>query len=157
MIKILIKVGKEEAYIVHLLRPVLLFVTPWTAAHRASQSFTISQSLVKFMSIESMMSSNHLSLCCPLLLLPSIFPTIKVFSNESALSIRGPKYWSFSFSISSSNEYSWFISFKIDQFNFLADQRTFKSLFQHYTSKASILRCSAFLMVKLSHSCMTTV
>ena len=128
---------------------VWLFVTPWIAACQASLSFTISQSLLKLMSIESVMPSNHLILCCPLLLLPSIFPSIRVFSNDlgSALCIRWPKYWSFSFSISSSNEYSRLISFRIDWFDLLAVQGTLKSLLQHHSSKASILQCSAFFMV----------
>ena len=112
---------------------VRLFVTPWTAAYQASLSFTISQSLLQLMSIELVMLSNHLILCCPLLLLPSIFPTIRVFANESALQIRWPKFWSFS--ISPSNEYSGLISFRIDWFDFLAVQRTLKSLLQHYSSK----------------------
>ena len=128
--------------------------TPGTAARQASLSFTISWSLLKFMSIELMMLSNHLFLCHPLLLLPSIFPSIRVFSNESALRIRWPKYWSFSFSISPSNECSGLISFKIDYL--LAVQGTLKSLLQHHSSKASILQCSAFLMVQLSHPYMTT-
>ena len=118
-------------------------------------SSTISQSLLKFMSIESVMPSNHLILCCPLLL-PSIFPNIRVFSNESALHIRWPKYWSFSFSISLSNGYSGLISFRIDWFDLLAVQGTLKSLLQHHSSKASILWCSAFFIVQLSHPYMTT-
>ena len=113
--------------------------------------------LLKLMSIESMMPSNHLILCRPLLLLPSVFPSIRVFSNESALCIRWPKYWSFSFSISPSNEYSGLISFRIDWFELLAVQGTLKSLLQHHSSKASILRCSASFMVQLSHAYMTTV
>ena len=108
------------------------------------------------MSIESVMPSNHIILCCPCLLLPSIFPSIRVFSNEPALRIRWPKYWSFSFSISSSHEYSGLISFRIDWFDLLAVQGTLKSLLQHHSSKASILQCSAFFMVQLSHSYMTT-
>ena len=132
------------------------FATPWTAAHQAPLSFTISQNLLKFTSIESVMPSNHLILCCPLLILPSIFPSIRVFSNESALHIRWPKYWSFSFSIRPSNEYSGLISFRIDWFDRLAVQGTLKSLFQHYTSKASILQHSAFFTVQLSHQYMTT-
>ena len=131
-----------------------LFVTSWTAAHQASLSFTISQSLLKLISIESTMPSNHLVFCCPLLLLPSIFPSIKVFSNESALCIRWPNYWSFS--ISPSNEYSGLISFRVDWFVLLEVQRTLKSLHQHHSSKASILRHSAFFMVQLSHLYMTT-
>ena len=108
------------------------------------------------MSIESVMPSNHLILCHSLLLLPSIFPTIRVFSNESALCIRWPKYWRFSFSISPSNEYSGLISFPIDWFDLLAIQGTLKSLLQHHSSKVSVLQCSAFFMVQLSHLCMTT-
>ena len=123
----------------------------WAAAHQISLSFTISWSLLKFMSIESMMSSNHLILCHPLLLLPSVFPSIRVFSNQSALPIRWPKYWSFSFSISPSSEYSGLISFGIDWFDLLALQGSLKSLLQHDSSKASILWCSAFFMVQLSH------
>ena len=126
---------------------------PWTAAHQSSLSFTISQSLLKFMSIESVMPSNHLILCYPLLLLPSVFPSIRVFSNESALFIRWPKYWSFS--ISPLNEYPGLISFRIDWFDLLAVQGTLKSLLQHHSSKASILQHSAFFMVQLSHLCMT--
>ena len=135
--------------IVHLLSSVQLFETPWTAAHLASLSFTIYQSLLKLMSIESVMPSNHLILCHPLLLLPSIFPSIRVFFNKSALHIRWPKYWSFSFSISPSNEYSGLISFRIDCFDLLAVQGPLKSLLQHHNSKASILQCSAFVMVQL--------
>ena len=135
---------------------VLLFATPWTAAHQASLSFTISQSLLKLMSIESMMPSNHLILCCPLLLLPSIFPSIRVFPNESTLLIRWPKYWSYSFSICPSNEYSGLISLWIDRFDLLAVQGTLKSLLQHHSSKASILWRSAFFMGQLSHPYMTT-
>ena len=116
---------------------VWLFVTPWTTAHQASLSITNSQSLPKLMSIESVMPSNHLILCHPLLLLPSIFPSIRVFSNESVLPVRWPKYWSFSFSISLSNEYSGLISFKIDWSDLLAVQGTLKSLLQHHSSKAS--------------------
>ena len=122
---------------------------PWTAAPQASLSTTNSQSLLKLMSIESVMPSNHLILCCPLLL-PSVFPSIRIFSNESVLSIRWPKYWSFSFSISPSSEYSGLISFRIDWLNLLAVQGTLKSLLQHHISKTSILRCSAFFIVQLS-------
>ena len=129
---------------------------PWTAARQASLSFTISRSLLKLMSIESMMPSNHLILCRPLLLLPSIFPSLRVFSNESALCIRWPNYWSFSFSISPSNKYSGLISFRIDWFDLLSVQGTLKSLLQHHTSKASIFQCSAFFMVQLSHLYTTT-
>ena len=130
---------------VQLLSCVQLFVTPWTAARQASLSITSSQSLLKLMSIESVMPSNHLIFCHPLLLPPSIFPSIRVFSNESVLRIRWPKYWSFSFSISPSNEYSGLISFRIDWLGLLAVQGTLKSLLQHHSSKASILQCSAFL------------
>ena len=141
---------------VQLLSRVQLFVTPWTTALQASLSCTISRSFVKPKSNESVMSSNCLVLCHPLLLLPSIFPTIRDFSNESALLIRWPKYWSFSFSISPSNEYSRLISFRIDCFDLLAVPGTLKSLLQHHNSKASILRHSAFFMVQLSHPYMTT-
>ena len=129
--------------------------TPWTTAHQASLSLTISWSLRKLMSTESVMLSNITSSVHPLLLLPSIFPSIRVFSNESVLHIRQPKYWSFSFSISPSNEYSRLISFRMDWFDFLAAQETLKSLLQHHSSNASILWCSAFLMVQLSHPYMT--
>ena len=122
-------------------------VTSWTAGHQASLSFTVSQSLLKPMSIDSVMPPNHLILCCPLLLLPSIFPSIRIFSNESALHIRWPKYWSFSFSISPFNEYSGLISFRIDLFDLLAVQGTLKSLLWHHNLKASILQRSAFFMV----------
>ena len=140
---------------VQSLSRVWLFVTPWTAALQASLSITNSQSLLKFMSIESVMPSNHIILCCPLLLLPSIFRSIRVFSNESALHIRWPKYWSFSFSISPSNEYSGLISFRTDWLDLLAVQGTLKSLLQHPSSKASILQRSAFFIVQLSHPYMT--
>ena len=129
-------------------------MTPWTAAHQASLSITNSQSLLKLMPIELMMPSNHLILCCPLLL-PSVFPIISVFSSELALLIRWPKYWSFSFSISPSNEYSGLISFRIDWFDLLAVQGTVKSLLQHHSLKASILWHSAFSVVQLSHPYMT--
>ena len=142
--------------VVQLLNHVRLFATPWTAAHQASLSFTISQSLCKLTFIESVMPSNHLIPCHPLLLLPSISPSIRVFSNESALCIRWPKYQSFSFSISPSNEYSGLISFRTDWFDLLAVQGTLKSLLQHHSSKASILQCSSFSMVQLSHLYMTT-
>ena len=135
---------------------VWLFATPWTAAHQASLSITNSQSLLKLMSIESVMPSNHLILCRPPLLLPSIFPSIRVFSNESVLCIRWSKYWSFSFNISPSNEYSGLISFRIDWFDLLVVQGTLKSLLQHHSSKASILRHSAFFMVQISHPYMST-
>ena len=131
-------------------------VTPWTSACQASRSITNSQSLLKLMSIELVMSSNHLILCHPLLLLPSVFPSIRVFSNESVLRIRWPKYWSFSFSISPSNEYSGLTSFRIDWFDLLAVQGSHKSLLQHHSSKASILRRSDFSIVQLSHFYMTT-
>ena len=133
-----------------------LFVTPWTAACQASLSFTISQSLFKLMSMELVMPSNHLVLCHPLLLLPSVFPSIRVFSSESVLPIRWPKYWSFSFSINPFNEYSGLISFRMDWLDLLAVQGTLKSLLQHHSSKASILQCSAFFMVQFSHPYMTT-
>ena len=131
------------------------FAIPWTATRQASLSITNIQSLLKLISIELVMSSNHLILCCPLLLLPSIFSSIRVFSSESVLHIRWPKYWSFSFSISPFNEYSRLISFRIDSLN-LAVQGTLKSLLQHHSSKASILWCLAFFMVQFSHPYMTT-
>ena len=131
-------------------------MTPWTAACQASLSITNSQSLLKLMSIELVMPSNHLILCPPLLLLSSIFPSITVFSNESVLHIRGTKDWSFSFSISPSNEYSGLTSFRTDWFDLLAVQETLKSLLQHHSSKASILRYTAFFIVQLSHPYMTT-
>ena len=138
-------------------------MTSWTVARQASLFITNSQSLLKHMSIKSVMmsiksgmSSNHLILCRPLLLLPSIFPSIMVFSNEPALHIRWPKYWSFSFNISLSNEHSELISFRIDWLDLLAVQGTLKSLLQHHSSKASILQCSAFFMVQLSHPYITT-
>ena len=136
--------------------PVQLFATPWTSARQAPLSSTVSWSLLKFVSVESVMPSNQLVLCCPLLLLPSIVPSIRVFSSESALYIRWPKYWSFSFSISPSKEYSGLISFRIDWFDLLVVQGTLKSLLQHHSSKASILRHSAFFIVKLSHPYMIT-
>ena len=123
-------------------------MTPWTAACLAFLSITNSQSLLKFMSIESVMPSKYLILCCPLLLLPSVFPGIRVFSNESVLCIRRPQYWSFSFSISPSNDYSGLISFRIDWFSLLIVQGTLKSLLQHHSSKASILWHSVFFMVQ---------
>ena len=131
-------------------------MTPWTTAPQASLSINNSWSLLKLTSIESVMPSNHLILCHPFLFLPSIFPSIRVFSSESVFHIRWPKYWSFSFSISPSNEYSGPISFGIDWFDLLAVQESLKSLLQHHSSKASILRCSAFFMVQLSHPYMTT-
>ena len=127
-----------------------------TAAHQASLSITNSRSLPKLISIESVMPSNHFIFFHPLLLLPSIFPSIRVFANESALHIRGPKYWSFSFNISPSNEHSGLISFRMDWLDLLAVPGTFKSLLQHYSSKASVLRCSAFFIVQLSHPYTTT-
>ena len=127
-----------------------------TAAHQASLSITNSQSLLKLMSTESVMSSNHLILCHPRLLLPSIFPSIRVFSNDSVLRIRWPKYWSSSFSISPSNEYSRPISFRMDGLGLLAVQGTLKGLLQHHNSKASILQCSAFFILQFSHPYMTT-
>ena len=132
------------------------FVTPWTTAHHASLSITNSWSLLKLMYIELVTPSKHLILCCPLLLLPSIFPSIRAFSNESLLHIRWPKCWSFSFSISPSNEYSGLISFRMDGLDLLAVQGTLKSLLQHHSLKASILWCSAFFIVQLSHPYMTT-
>ena len=139
---------RERDAAVQLLSNVQLFVTPWTAARQASLSITISKSFLKLMS-ESVMPSNHLILCRPLLLLPSIFPSIRVFSSESVLCIRWPKYWSYSFGISPSSEYSGLISFRIDRFDLLAVQGILKHLLQHHSSKASILRCSAFFMVQL--------
>ena len=141
---------------VQSLSRVRLFVTPWTTAHQASLSITNSWSLLKLMSIESVMPSNHLILCRPLLLPPSIFLSIRVFSDESVLHIRWPKYWSFSFSISPSNEYSGLISFRVDWLDLLTVQGTLKSLLQHHSSKASILQRSAFFIVQLSHPYMTT-
>ena len=141
---------------VQSLSHVRLFATPWTAACQASLSITSSHSLPKLMSIESVMPSNHLIPHRPLLLPPSIFPSIRVFSNESVLHIRWPKYWSFSFSISPSNEYSGLISFRMDWLDLLAFQETLKHLLQHHSSKASILSCSAFFIVQLSHPHMTT-
>ena len=143
-------------HFVQLLTRVRLFSTPWNAARQASLSFTISQSLLKLMFIESVMSSNHLILCHPLLLLPSIFPSIRVFSNELALHFMLQRYWSFSFNISPSNEHPGLISFRIDWLDLLAVQGTLKSLLQHHSSKASTLLCSAFFMVQLSHPYMTT-
>ena len=135
---------------------VRLFATPWTAVCQASLSITNSQSLLKLMSIELVMPSNHLILCCPLLLLLSIFPSIRVFSNESVLCIRWPEYWSFSFSISPFNEYSGLISFRMDCLDLFVVQGTLKSLLQHHSSKASILRRLAFFIVQFSHPYMTT-
>ena len=150
----------EQSYLVissvQLLNRVRLFATPWTAAPQASLSITNSRSLPRLMSIESVMPSSHFILCHSLLLLLSIFPSISVFSNESVLHIRWPKYWSFSFSISPSNEYSGLISFRIDWLDLLSVQGTLKSLLQHHSSKASILRHSAFFIVQLSYPYMTT-
>ena len=140
--------------LVQLLSHVRVFATPRAATRQASLSITNSQSLLKLMCIELVMPSNHLILCRPLILLPSIFPSIRVFSNESALCIKWPKYWSFSFNISPSNEYSGLISFRMDWLDLLAVQRTLKSL-QHQSSKASILQHSAFFIVQLSHPYMT--
>ena len=141
---------------VQSLSRVRLFATPWTAACQASLSLTNSWSPAKPMSTESVMPSNHLILCHPLLLLPSIFPSIRVFSDESALHIRWPKYWSFSLNICPSNEYPGLISFRMDWLDLLAVQGTLKSLFQHHSSKTSILQCSAFFIIQLSHPYMTT-
>ena len=140
---------------VQSLSHVQLSATPWTAAHQASLSITNSQSLLKLQFIESVMPSNHLILCCPLLLLPSTFPSIRVFLNESVLPIRWPKYWSFSFNISPSNEYSGLISFRMEWLDLLAVRGTLKSLLQHHSSKASILQHSAFFIIQLSHPHMT--
>ena len=141
---------------VQSLSHVRLFATPWTAALQASLSITKSWSLLNLMSIEMVMPSNHLILCCPLLLLPSIFPSIRVFSNESVLHIRWPKHWSFSFSISPSSEYSGLISFTMDWLDLFSVQGTLKSLLQHHSSKVSILWHSAFFIVQLLHPYMTT-
>ena len=141
---------------VQSLSHVRLFVTPWTTACQASLSIINSRSLLKLMSITSVMPSNHLVLCRPLLLLPSIFPSIGVFPNKSVLHIRWPKYWSFSFSISPSNEYSGLISFRMDWLDLLAVQGTLESLLQYHSSKPSILQPSAFFMLQLSHPYMTT-
>ena len=135
---------------------VRLFETPWTAAHQASLSITNSWSLLKLMSIELVVPSNHLILCHPLLILPSIFASIRVFSNKSVLHIRWPKSWSFSFNISPSNEYPGLISFRMDWLDLLAVQGTLKSLLQQHSSKPLILWCSAFFIVQLSHPYMTT-
>ena len=139
-----------------LLSCVQLFVTPWTATLEASLSITNSQILLKLMSIELVMPSNHLILCHPLLFPSSIFSSIRVFSNESVLHIMWPKYWSFSFSISPSNEYSGLISIGMDWLDLFAVQGTLKSLLQHHSSKTSVLRCSAFFIIQLSHPYMTT-
>ena len=144
------QVSNCQFSLVQSLSCIGLFVTPWTAAHQASLSTTNSRSLLKLMSIELVMPSNHLILCL-LLLLPSIYPSIRVFSKESVLRIRWPKYWRFSFSIGPSNEYSGLISFRMDWFD-LVVQGTLKSLLQHHTLKASILRSSVFFIVQLSHT-----
>ena len=141
---------------VQLLSHVWLFATPWTAAHQASLSITNSRSLLKLISIKSVRPSNHLILCHPLLLLPSIFPSIRVYASESALRIRWPKYWSFSFSISSSSEYWGLISFRMDWLNLLAVQGTVKNLLQHHSSEASILQHSAWFAVQFPHPYITT-
>ena len=142
--------------LVQSLSYVWLFVIPWTTACEVSLSITNSCSLLKIMAIELVIPSNHIILCCPPLFLPSIFPKIRVFSNKSVLHIRWPKYWSFNFSISPSNEYSGLISFRTDWLDLLAVQGTLKSLLQHRSSKASILWCSVFFMVQFSHPYMTT-
>ena len=147
--------NKQIISSLQLLSPVRLFVTPWTAARQVSLSITNARSLLKLMSIELVMPCNHLILCRPLFFLPSIFASIRVFSNESALRIRWPKYWSFSFNIGPSNIHSGLISFRIDWLE-LAVQRTLKSLLQHHSSKASILLHSAFFIVQLSYPYMTT-
>ena len=141
---------------VQSLSHVWLFATPWTAAWQASLSITSSWSLLRLMPIESVMPANHLILCCPLLLLPSIFPSIRIFTNESALHIRWPKYWSFSLNISPSSEYSRQISFRMHCLDLLEVQGTLKRLLQHHSSKASILQHSAFFIIQLSHPYMTT-
>ena len=141
---------------VQSLSHVWLFVTPWTVARQASLSITNSRSLLRLMSIKLVMPSNHLILCRPLLFLPSIFPSIRVFSNESTLHMRWSKYWSFSFSISPSNEHPGLISFRMDWLDLLAVQRTLKSLLQHHSWKTSVLWHSVFLIVQFSHPDMTT-
>ena len=156
MIRIGILCGSAQFSSVQSLSCVQLFVVPWTAARQASLSITNSRSPPKRMSVESVMPSNHLILCRPLLLLPSVFPSIRVFSNESALHIRWPKYCSFTFNISPINEHPGLISFRMDWLDLLAVQGTLKSLLQHHSSKASILQCSAFFTVQLSHPYMTT-
>ena len=154
---LLVLIALEDiAVAIQSLSHVQLFATPWNAAHQAPLSFTISQSLLKLMSIELVMPSKHLIPHCPLSSCPQIFPSIRVFSSESDLHIRWPKYWSFSFSISPSKEYSGLISFRIDWFDLLAVQGTLKSLLQHHSSKASVLWHSTLFMVQLSHPYMTT-
>ena len=142
---------------VQLLSYVRLFATPWIVAHQASLAITNSQSLLKLMSIKSVMPSNHLILWSPFLFLPSIFPSIRVFSNESALHVRWPKYWSITFSTSPSNEYSGLISFRTDWFYLFVVQGTLKSLFQHHSSKATILQCSVLFMAQLSYPHVSSV
>ena len=137
--------------VIQSLSRVRLFVTPWIDEHQASMTITNSQSSLKLMSVKLVMPSNHLILCCPLSLLPSIFPSFRVFSNESALHIRWSKYWIFSFSINPSNECSGLICFRIDRLDLLATQGTLKGLLQHHSSKASILHCSPFFIVQFSH------
>ena len=146
---------KFGVVVIQSLSWVQLFATPWTAACQASLSFTIFQSLLKLMSIESVMPFNHLFLCRPLLLLPSIFPS-RVFSNESTLCNRWSNYWNFGFSISPSNKYSGLISFRIDWFDLLEIQRTLKSALQHHSSEVSTFWCSVFFIVPLTHPYMTT-
>ena len=156
MLSFIWNLNNTNSPLVQSLSPVWLPVTPWTTSCQASLSITNSWSLLKPMPIESVMPSNHLILCHPLLLLPSVFPSIRVFSNESVLHIRWPKYWNFSFSISPSNDYSGLISLRIDWVDLLAVQKTLKSLLKHRSSKASILWCLAFFIVQLSHPYMTT-
>ena len=151
-----VKTNEIQISSVQLLSCIRLFETPLTAACQASLSFTISQSLLKLMSIESVIPSNYLMLCHPLLFPPSIFPSIRVFSKESVLCIRLPKYWRFNFSISPLKEYSGLISFRMDWFDLLVVQGTLKSLLQHHSSKASSLKSSTFFMIQLSHLYMTT-
>ena len=146
----------DERQSVQSLSRVRLFATPWITARQASLSITNSQSSPKLMSIESLMPSSHLILCCPFLLLPPIPPSIRVFSNESTLRVRWPKYWRFSFSISPSNEHPGLISFRMDWLDLLAVQGTLKSLLQHHSSKASILRRLDFFIIQLSHPYVTT-
>ena len=148
--------SRVQSSSVQLLSHVWLSATPWTAAYHAFLSITNSQSLLKLVSIESVLPPNHLILCCPLLLQPSVFPSIWVFSSESVICIRWPKYWSFSFNISLSSEYSGLIYFRMDWFDLLAIQGTLKSLFQHHSSKPSILSHSAFFILQLSHPYMST-
>ena len=148
-------INKKDIVVFQLLSRIQLFATPWTVACQASLFFTIFWSLLKLMSIEMVMPSSHLILYRPLLLMPPIPSSIRIFSNESTLCMRWPKYWSLSFSISPSNEYSGLISFRIDWFSLLAVQGTLKSLLQHHSSKVSILLCSAFFIIQLSHPYMT--